>query len=147
MGNARNSANDLFPPSAGMASRTRIISVAKHEQAIIRIDEHAWKVTLEFQNSVMTVFEQNGMLFTRMECFQPDGRTDTASLTLTEDSEDNIETQPMTPPARRRSSLEILKNVTIRRRMSMRELNDLTDLQMELFGSMEAGETQLDLSP
>lgn len=131
-----------------MASRTRIINVEKHEQAIIRVDDHAWKVTLEFKNSVLTVFEQNGMLFTRMECFKEEDSSDTASMTVTESDDDNAETQPMTPvDTRRRSSLEILKNVTIRRRMSKREINDLADLQMELFGSMEAGETQIDTTP
>lgn len=65
----------------------------------------------------------------------------------TEDEDDDIETQPMTPKTKRRSSVEILKNVTIRKRMSVREMNDLADLQMELFGSMDAGETQIDVSP
>ena len=129
-----------------MASRTRIIHVAKHEQVILRVDEHAWKVILEFPNSILTVFEQHGFLFTKMAVASEDGGDDKTEAE-TEDEDDDIETQPMTPKTKRRSSVEILKNVTIRKRMSVREMNDLADLQMELFGSMDAGETQIDVSP
>lgn len=130
-----------------MAQRTRIINVAKHEQLVVRVDKHAWKVVLEFEGSMLTVFEQHGQLFTRQELLKPDDDdATTASLTEDEDDDSNIETQPMTPlQNKRRSSVDILKNVTIRKRLSMVQQRDLEELQLELFGDFDAGDTQLDI--
>lgn len=129
-----------------MAVRTRIIHVKKHEQIVIRMDKHAWKAIIEFQDSQLTVFEQGGKLFTRTEL--KDGDDDeTVDETDDESEEMNAETIPVTPtlPPRRRSSAEIAKNVTVRKRLSKLDRTDLEALQLELFGSFSAGDTQLDL--
>lgn len=129
-----------------MAVRTRIIHVKKHEQIIIRMDKHAWKAIIEFQDSQMTVFEQGGKLFNRIEIKEHDD-DETVDSTDDENEEMNEETLPMTPmlPPRRRSSADIAKNVTVRKRLNKVDKSDLEQLQLELFGSFSAGDTQIDV--
>lgn len=130
-----------------MAQRTRVLAIKKHEVAFIRVDAQAWKVVLEFEHSQLTVFEQGGKLFTRQELIPDISDVETMDETESEDDDEFIETQPMTPLLKRRSAAEILQNVTIRKRMSMAQKTDLEELQLELFGDFDAGDTQLDVSP
>lgn len=121
------------------------------DEAIIRVNTNH-HITLEFPNCIMTLFQGvDGIIFTRME-YQPRGDDDD-----TEDDDEPYdelmqETQALMDEEEEVDEFPIgtvvnEDNVTIRRPshtpFSRTDAEDLEELQMELFGSMEAGDTQI----
>lgn len=49
-----------------MASRVRILTVNRGEEVLIRVNSHL-PITLEFPANLVTVYEQNGLVFQRIE--------------------------------------------------------------------------------
>lgn len=138
-----------------MATKTRIITIQEGEEAIIRV-KSTKHVTLEFPSGILTAFEENGVLFTRHQAQEGD---DSGSETCDEDEVDDLtetqyletqllevetQTQLMTPPSIVRWAGGHFDDVN-EKHMSRMMMEDIEELQMELFGDMESGDTQIDV--
>lgn len=130
------------------ATRTRLITIRNGEEAIITVDDGARHITLEFSGMILSVFEEKGVVYTRQEFNNSPRKNEKEDGDITSDEEDNFETQPITPllKRRRRSSIqrEILKNLP-NKKLTKVDKEDLMDLQLELFGDCESGDTQIDV--
>lgn len=130
------------------ATRTRLITIRNGEEAIITVDDGARHITLEFSGMILSVFEEKGVVYTRQEFNNSPRKNEKEDGDITSDEEDNFETQPITPllKRRRRSSIqrEILKNLP-NKKLTKIDKEDLMDLQLELFGDCESGDTQIDV--
>ena len=116
-----------------MATSLRIVTIAKGEQAIIKVNS-AIPLTLEFEGHSITLWARSGMVFQRLET--------TAVETQVEeeiDAEPYEETQVMDSES---DDVVLPEHVTIRSRLTTENKIDLQDLQTELF-YLDAGETQL----
>jgi len=123
-------------------TRTRIITIRKGEEAIIRAQPGSKHITIEFGSSILTVFEERGALYTRMETQDKDNMHDSSDDSgLESDSEADIETQPMTPLLRRKS-LEINAFVRSKRMSRIHHAEKPCTEQANLFTPV-AGDTQI----
>lgn len=132
-----------------MAHTTRLFTLNQGEEAVIRVNT-SFHITLEFSNCIMTVFQgPDGIIFSRME-YQAREEEDVEEeepfdelvqeTQLMMDEEEEVDEFPLAPAVNE-------DNITVRRPshtpFSRTEVEDLEELQMELFGSMEAGDTQI----
>jgi hypothetical protein len=134
-----------------MASKTRIITINPGEEVIIRVNSTK-HVTLEFSGSILTAFEEGGVLYTRHEdqkssdeiiCNEVEaGGDEETQLMETQTQLDYPETP--TPPFVRYFAGGGFDTVN-EKHLSRMEMEDIAELQMDLFGSMDAGDTQIDV--
>jgi hypothetical protein len=129
-----------------MATKTRIITINPGEEAIIRVnsDKH---VTLEFNKSILTAFEEEGVIYTRHEDQKFNSEDNEVEVEVdaneeTQYMETQIEETP-TPPLVRYFAGGGFNSVN-QKHLSRIEMEDISELQMELFGNMESGDTQID---
>jgi hypothetical protein len=134
-----------------MATQTRIITINQGEEVIIRVNT-VKHVTLEFPSSILTAFEEGGVLYTRHEeqksgdalvCNEVEVGDDEETQMMQTQTQLDIE-DTSTPPFVRYfagGGFDTVNN----KHLSRMEMEDIADLQMDLFGSMDAGETQIDI--
>jgi hypothetical protein len=142
-----------------MATKTRIITINEGEEAIIRVNSTK-HVTLEFKAGILTAFVEKGVLYTRHEkqdddsgCetededqdIEVDDNQETQYLETQIDEDTFVETQPVleTPPSVVRWAGGHFDEVN-EKHMSRMIMKDIEELQIELFGSLYAGDTQID---
>lgn len=127
-----------------MASRVRIVTINKGEEAIIRVNS-GLPITLEFPGHLVSCYEKNGLVFQRIEKQFREEQTqeddeievddnqetqimdsgETQVFTQIEESPPPTKTAPKTPPI-------LLRNLNLRsRRISLYQ--DIQDLQSDLF--------------
>jgi hypothetical protein len=133
-----------------MATKTRIITINEGEEAIIRVNSTK-HVTLEFKAGILTAFVEKGVLYTRHEKQEDDSGSETEDEDIEVDDnqetqylETQIETQTQltTPPSVVRWAGGHFDQVN-EKHMSRMMMEDIEELQMELFGSLDAGDTQI----
>ena len=135
-----------------MATKTRIITINPGEEVIIRVNSTK-HITLEFPSGIMTAFEEKGVLYTRHQAQEGD---DSGSETCDEEEVDDLvetqfletqvdtQTQIETPPSVVRWAGGHFDQIN-EKHMSRLIMEDIEELQMELFGDMESGDTQIDI--
>lgn len=148
----------VFRPWQVMASAIRIITINQDEEAVIRINSNR-PVTLEFPNHLVSVYEQEGHMFYRVEKEEVDTQTqehyepigdmeDTQSVDDMEDSQDfddMIETQIEDYGEEGFTQVEPLEfhsptpspfrcDRRVSRYLSRLDMEDIQALQKDLFG-------------
>lgn len=118
-----------------MSTKLRLITVQPMEEAIVRVDSTV-PVTIEFGLFTVTLSIIGGSLFQRIEQHEEQTVVDVDEVC-------DEETQPVSPPMKRRSFSVHPSHVTIRKTMSRIDKADLEELTAELFGEFEAGFTQI----
>jgi len=135
-----------------MATKTRIMTINEGEEVIIRVNSTK-HITLEFPSGIVTVFEEKGVLYTRHQA-QEGG--DRGSETCDEEEVDDlIETQFIETQVDTQTHLETPPSVVRwagghfddvnEKHMSRLIMEDIEELQIDLFGSLEVGDTQIDV--
>jgi len=123
--------------SADMATQLRIFTVKEGEQAIIQVYSHI-PITLDFNGKSVTLWCRDGMVFQRIEDTVVETQIDEPPLSEVEETQrmDEEETQTqidMSPP--RFTTMPVPpEHITIRQEFSRIDLEDLEELQTELFG-------------
>ena len=130
---------------AGMASKVRIVTINKGEEAIIRVNS-GLPITLEFPGQLVSLYYNNGLVFQRIEKTSGDDETqeidemEAGSDEETQQMETQLQTMVETqtqiedtpPPISIKSPPIVLRNLNLRsRRKSLYQ--DIQDLQQDLF--------------
>lgn len=132
-------------------TKTRIITINKDEEVIIRVNSTK-HITLEFPSGILTAFEENGVLFTRHQNQEGDDSTDDEIVEFDTEAETQYletqlevetQTQLLTPPSVVRYAGGHFDDVNARH-MTKLMMEDIEQLQIELFGDMDSGDTQIE---
>lgn len=145
-----------------MDKRLRLLTINQGEEAHIKVNSSI-PITLDFNGHCITLWAVGDMVFQRTEktevdsepvriepddegpmvetqpMFDDDDMTDDGGETQIEETQ--IQFTPSPPPF---SSPVLPEHITLRKN-PLSHLRELEDLQMELFGDMYSGDTQIDI--
>ena len=139
-----------------MATRTRILTINDGEEAIIRMNTTK-HVTLEFSRSIVTLFEEGGVVYMRQQFQEGNGDVEeeeeeveagsdepTQFMETQIEFEDETQTQTFTqmeftPEAKINPEIICINsdvNITFRKPLTRSQCEDIESLQRDLFGDL-----------